>query len=536
MPPPFLAGPIALAASKNTALHAATVSASTVTAYDAGIASTALTTYMLARLAWITLPSWVKDDVSVKNFSRSSGKSLQEVEHEMATLSLVVNKLQLLLASGATKLRDHEEQSASHLQASFLCYLQLAAQIRRLHPHQRDRWYERSASPPSLVGCMSRFHLDPDDIRNAFDWSVLAYEADTKRLSDGLGEDFEVLQHNAAPTSPGTVGHFVASSRRSRLVVIGVKGTSSFEDFLTDCCGRAVPLEDKSSFQEVFEVSVSGPDTIDVSDAGVEVTSGHERIWMHTSCDNEIRCHEGILLSAKRLSDKVSKVFQDLVVNEEYNCILCGHSLGAGVAALLGTLLRVRFPFLESDGRRLRVFAFAPPPVLDYESSLAASSYILSIVNNSDAIPRFSLANVLIFLEFLRHVSLKLVERGLSPSSPANVAALLQKLLKGANDDDMIMTMDEVEEARESACRAVKLSDPFHLYIPGRVLILHDRRDSAESFRDSPNGAQGYVDVYEAEGGCDILRFFELDGLAPISDHVCSSYAANLSRLCATIS
>jgi pimeloyl-ACP methyl ester carboxylesterase len=314
-----------------------------------------------------------------------------------------------------------------------------------------------------------------------------------------------------------------------------VKGTSSFEDFLTDCCGRAVSLEDKISFQEVFEVSMSGPDAVDVTDSGVEVMSGHERIWMHSSCDSGARCHEGILLSARGLADKVSKLFQDFVIKKNYNCILCGHSLGAGVAALLGMLLRGRFPELESEYQHLRVYAFAPPPVLDYESSLAASSYILSIVNNSDAIPRFSLANVLIFLEFLRQVSQKLAERGLSPTSPATVPALLRKLLKGANDDDMIMTLEEVEEARESASRTVDKSDPCHLFIPGRVLILHDRREDADSCIDSSNDGQKYVDVYEAEGGCDVLRFFELDGLAPVSDHVCSAYAASLSRLGAMV-
>lgn len=42
---------------------------------------------------------------------------------------------------------------------------------------------------------------------------------------------------------PGRVGYFVAVSRAKRTLLIGMKGTSTLEELLTDCCGRAVRVD-----------------------------------------------------------------------------------------------------------------------------------------------------------------------------------------------------------------------------------------------------------------------------------------------------
>ncbi len=43
--------------------------------------------------------------------------------------------------------------------------------------------------------------------------------------------------------APGCVGYYVAVSHVERTVLIGMKGTLTFEDLLTDCCGRAVHVD-----------------------------------------------------------------------------------------------------------------------------------------------------------------------------------------------------------------------------------------------------------------------------------------------------
>eukprot|EP00581_Thalassiosira_minuscula_P016107 CAMPEP_0183728122 /NCGR_PEP_ID=MMETSP0737-20130205/27160_1 /TAXON_ID=385413 /ORGANISM="Thalassiosira miniscula, Strain CCMP1093" /LENGTH=97 /DNA_ID=CAMNT_0025959959 /DNA_START=44 /DNA_END=334 /DNA_ORIENTATION=+ len=37
---------------------------------------------------------------------------------------------------------------------------------------------------------------------------------------------------------PGRVGYFVAVSHTHQTLLIGIKGTSTLEELLTDCCGR----------------------------------------------------------------------------------------------------------------------------------------------------------------------------------------------------------------------------------------------------------------------------------------------------------
>ncbi|KAL9183383.1 hypothetical protein ACHAXT_005170 [Thalassiosira profunda] len=42
---------------------------------------------------------------------------------------------------------------------------------------------------------------------------------------------------------PGRVGYFVAISQAKKKMLVGIKGTSTLEDLITDCCGRAVRVD-----------------------------------------------------------------------------------------------------------------------------------------------------------------------------------------------------------------------------------------------------------------------------------------------------
>ena len=92
----------------------------------------------------------------------------------------------------------------------------------------------------------------------------------------------------------------------------------------------------------------------------------------------------------------------------------------------MGVILRSRFPeLIDDDGKMLKVLAFASPPVLDYDAALASKSFTTTIVNNSDIIPRSSLSNLVVMLEFLSTVHDKMVEKGVSPKDLKSAAALM---------------------------------------------------------------------------------------------------------------
>merc|ERR1712032_1198046 len=82
---------------------------------------------------------------------------------------------------------------------------------------------------------------------------------------------------------------------------------------------------------------------------------------------------------------------------KNYHLVLCGHSLGAGVASLVGVILRSRIPQLiglsspatravnmcptfskssrNHNSNKMSVYAFAPPPILDQDTAIECSSY-----------------------------------------------------------------------------------------------------------------------------------------------------------------
>jgi predicted transcriptional regulator len=343
----------------------------------------------------------------------------------------------------------------------------------------------------------------------------------------------------------------------------------------------------------------------------IEVLSGHERIWienhrqedtMHNSqryfsmdstrsfqyskdddghfydpvCSsdngddnanddvNSIRCHEGILISTRRLANKVQQKVDLFVIQNKYQLIVCGHSLGAGASCLLGIILRARFPDLTYDDytvaaattltvsrngsilndsvvrnkrQRLHVFAFAPPPVVDYVTATQTTMpFITSIVNNADLIPRSSLLNLMAFIELLKVVAKRMEERGLTPGlSVAGTTSFIRQLATGKNVSSssqngletttttmsswldaavvnvtsteqvenklLIMKRDEVVTAWDDIQQKLNsnLHHPEHLYVPGRVIVLFDERydiDTSKTSRNDDTGVNGKINLY----------------------------------------
>ncbi|PNH00433.1 Sn1-specific diacylglycerol lipase alpha, partial [Tetrabaena socialis] len=71
-----------------------------------------------------------------------------------------------------------------------------------------------------------------------------------------------------------------------------------------------------------------------------------------------------------------------------WRVVLTGHSLGAGVAALLGPLLREQFP-------NLRCWAFAPPGgLMSPQAASLTRDYCVSVVHAKDMIPRLAVASM----------------------------------------------------------------------------------------------------------------------------------------------
>jgi len=193
------------------------------------------------------------------------------------------------------------------------------------------------------------------------------------------------------------------------------------------------------------------------------------------SSPTEIRCHDGILTASKRLADDLKALVQDLLLPAGFKVVITGHSLGAGVAALVGILLRASLPALEkSPPDALKVVAFASPPILDRAAADACHDFCTNVVNQADVIPRSSLANLAVLRSVLAHAVLpRMVERGLVPEDFGSAGAFLQHMMDGDDKEkEWFMTPEEIRTAIAEALAKVPVEDPEHLYIPGTIFLL----------------------------------------------------------------
>lgn len=90
------------------------------------------------------------------------------------------------------------------------------------------------------------------------------------------------------------------------------------------------------------------------------------------------------------------------ILSSGYSLVLCGHSLGAALVCRLGDMFTRRNKDTDLNPIHVRVYAFGPPPCLptgqkgseDMKDGGNDYSYIVSVVNNHDCIPRWTESNL----------------------------------------------------------------------------------------------------------------------------------------------
>eukprot|EP00767_Chilomastix_cuspidata_P003592 gnl/Chilomastix_cuspidata/3713.p2 GENE.gnl/Chilomastix_cuspidata/3713~~gnl/Chilomastix_cuspidata/3713.p2 ORF type:complete len:575 (+),score=267.40 gnl/Chilomastix_cuspidata/3713:194-1918(+) len=92
--------------------------------------------------------------------------------------------------------------------------------------------------------------------------------------------------------------------------------------------------------------------------------------------------HRGFLLMASNIYYSALPFLAELVTPGT-DLVVCGHSLGAGVAQVLAFFLRQRFP-------QTQCFAYAPPATVPRAAAAAMRPYVTSVVFNEDIVPRLS--------------------------------------------------------------------------------------------------------------------------------------------------
>lgn len=195
--------------------------------------------------------------------------------------------------------------------------------------------------------------------------------------------------------------HYVTLDHNAKAIVIAVRGTFSLRDAITDAI--AFP-------EHIKEINDKFPDA---------------------------ECHSGMLHAARYILGKLNdnKVIETALQRApDYQLVVCGHSLGAGTAAILALILKQKYP-------NLICFAFEPPGwLVTKEISQYMADFCLSLVTGNDLVPRIGIVTLKKLVGQMVHV----VKEATNPESSA--------------------------VPQEEAEASVKVP----LYMPGRVLYLQE--------------------------------------------------------------
>jgi hypothetical protein len=225
--------------------------------------------------------------------------------------------------------------------------------------HEHSSFSSHTGLPPDTI-LLSSFY-DPQGVTGNTDWS---------------------------PSAISPLIHFISIDDNSKAVVLTCRGTLGFEDVLTDM-------------------------TCDYDDI----------VWQ----GRRYKVHKGIHASARRLlggsgSRVIATIRATLEQYPDYGLVLCGHSLGGAVAAVLAILISEPSPddsetaFVTSNkprlltqhnttrsstsyippitlpaGRPIHVYAYGTPACMSELLRVATRGLITTIVNHSDIVPSLSL-------------------------------------------------------------------------------------------------------------------------------------------------
>mmetsp|Transcript_21526 Transcript_21526/g.31692 ORF Transcript_21526/g.31692 Transcript_21526/m.31692 type:complete len:482 (-) Transcript_21526:1614-3059(-) len=453
------------------------------------VIATIATIYFIKK-TWHGMPRWLKKHINASDADKENKTegtdSSENGDFDLSNPSTIFEKAKLMLDLVDQKIDDvmPDHLPNTKILASLLGTVHLYEEMETSIPHHREKFYrevsEGDVSKQDLCGLVQKMEYA--------DWAYDDHRADLKDKLEKMS--FDLLRFDQS-TEPGRVGHYIAINHVEKVVLIGLKGTSTISDVLTDIMGDGADYYLESPFDENYT-------------------------------SKQIRAHEGILTAALTMADETQKLIEKLFLPCKYRVLITGHSLGAGTACLLGLLLRSRISALRGDCKEyLEVFAFAPPPVLNYDAALACP-FITSVVNNSDIVPRMSLPNLVTLHKLFLKVHHKQEEKGLL----ASPYALAKDLIKV--DDEFIMPYEELSDFYKEIHKNEDVRGEDSLFVPGRVIVLcpiGEEREKGED-KSSKDAVDDFFGVI-GNGSMEMLKRVE-PYLSLFADHLGASYIAHL--------
>ena len=198
-----------------------------------------------------------------------------------------------------------------------------------------------------------------------------------------------VSRDNAAA---GLLPYYVALLRPSKVVILAVRGTGSLADLATDVAALPVDASEwapPEARQTHHTTGSAHPPPLFTAHAGVLAAA--DALWGDLEAHGVLNAlldpprAPGETASAEHpRSAAAAAVTATNLGTAGWRLVVTGHSLGAGVAALVTCRLR-------AAGRAADCWAFAPLVLASQDLAAACTPFVTSVAVGKDAIPRLSL-------------------------------------------------------------------------------------------------------------------------------------------------
>lgn len=276
-------------------------------------------------------------------------------------------------------------------------------------------------------------------------------------------------------------GYFCVRDQKQKSIVTCIRGTWNAHDLLTDLCCT--------------------PDHFDVDSEGVEQPN------LSNQGAHKVAGHHGMLQAARLIQEEVEPILRKEIQNmsSDYSLVLVGHSMGGGVAALLGTLLERSFP-----QRKVIVYTYGAPCVASIHTKLCRN--IVSVIMDGDPFSCISIGHV-------ADVSVALSQLCEDPHLRNQILLRTNAPVKDMEFEDLQWCFETMEQLRISM-KSEKL------FPPGRIILMTENKEHTD--HSALNGRYPSIREVSQDFFRDLIigaRMFDL------SRHLPSVYEAWLGRL-----
>lgn len=286
--------------------------------------------------------------------------------------------------------------------------------------------------------------------------------------------------------------YYIVRDHERNSIVLGIRGTLSPRDVLTDLCASTGN----------FIIEDGHVETNHTNDNQTEVAS---------SFPLRIECaHKGMIDGAKGVARTTGKIITaELDANPEYSLVIVGHSLGGGVAAVLAAMWSERFP------NRVRSFGFGNPCVFP-RNSTASYANIVSVIGQGDPFATLSLGHI--------------VDTTRALSTLCKEEAFRVEILKRLGQAKAVegLSKDDLKWLQNAKTYLNQQMDADKLYPPGQIVYMSGTLFNLDPVEGISVGQKGDLRPMHVDRFGELMvhvRMFD------VSRHLPVRYEAVLKRL-----